>query len=273
MGCDGVREALSANDGRILRGRKLRAHLRHCGGCRDFRTTIGRRRSDLAALAPPLPAALATATLHGLAGGGGGALSGGTGLLGAGGAKALASSGMLKVAAAVLATAAVGVGTAEVTGVAKAPPIGPWGSGGTHASTRGVAPDTKADYSGAGSTATDKTSVGSTSSNHAATAQKDHGAKSSGKAKPHAPAQGQHGTGPPSGAGGGRSFGQQTAQSHAPTLPAQAQGHPAAQTPTHPSSKGVGAGNSAAKSGGPSSAPVPDTAPTPPSHAPATGKP
>ena len=59
MECDEIRRALSERDGRILRGRQLRAHLHACQGCRDFRSAIARRRSDLQSLCPPLPAAAA----------------------------------------------------------------------------------------------------------------------------------------------------------------------------------------------------------------------
>lgn len=47
MECDEVRLALSERDGRILRGRRLRAHLRACETCRDFRAGISQRRSEL----------------------------------------------------------------------------------------------------------------------------------------------------------------------------------------------------------------------------------
>src|SRR6266550_1785675 len=50
MTCESIRQALSDGDGRVLRGRKLRAHLRECQGCRDFRDGILQRRTDLAAL-------------------------------------------------------------------------------------------------------------------------------------------------------------------------------------------------------------------------------
>ena len=63
MECRHARETISAGDRRVLRGRKLRAHLRGCEGCRDFEAAIRERRETLAALAPPLaaPAALAAA--------------------------------------------------------------------------------------------------------------------------------------------------------------------------------------------------------------------
>jgi RNA polymerase sigma factor (sigma-70 family) len=74
MECETIRRAISDGDGRVLRGRKIRAHLRECRGCRDFQLMIGTRTADLHALAPSLPAAAATAMLarllaHGAGGG------------------------------------------------------------------------------------------------------------------------------------------------------------------------------------------------------------
>lgn len=72
MDCDLVREAISRRDGRVLRGRRIGAHLRDCEGCRAFRAAIDVRGADLRALAPPLPAVTASAMLgHLLAHGGG----------------------------------------------------------------------------------------------------------------------------------------------------------------------------------------------------------
>jgi RNA polymerase sigma factor (sigma-70 family) len=76
MSCADIRTRISARDGRLLRGRKVRAHLRACAGCREFRAMIPARRAGLAALAPPLAAPLAASMLDGLLGGGG---SGGAG--------------------------------------------------------------------------------------------------------------------------------------------------------------------------------------------------
>src|SRR3954454_706670 len=105
MQCADVQRIVSERDGRMLRGRPVRAHLRSCAACRAMRDAIGARRADLAALAPPLPAAAATGLLSGVLGGGG---TGGLATkvaAGAFAAKALAG-------AAVVAT--VAVGTVEV---------------------------------------------------------------------------------------------------------------------------------------------------------------
>lgn len=99
MSCPDVRKLVSDRDGRVLRGRRVRAHLRACASCRDFRTAISTRRSDLALITPPLPVA-ASGALAGLLGGAGGA----GGLFGA------------KAAGIVVATAAIGVGAMGLTG-------------------------------------------------------------------------------------------------------------------------------------------------------------
>src|SRR4051794_39814319 len=104
MQCADVQRIVSERDGRMLRGRPVRAHLRGCAACRAMRDAIGARRADLAALAPPLPAAAATGLLSGLLGGGTGGLATKV-AAGAFAAKALAG-------AAVVAT--VAVGTVEV---------------------------------------------------------------------------------------------------------------------------------------------------------------
>jgi RNA polymerase sigma factor (sigma-70 family) len=74
MECEAVRQAISDGDGRALRARKIRAHVRACAGCRDFEDMITARTAELHALAPPLPAVAATAMLarllaHGAGGG------------------------------------------------------------------------------------------------------------------------------------------------------------------------------------------------------------
>jgi RNA polymerase sigma factor (sigma-70 family) len=117
MDCLTVTKALSDGDGRVARRRDVRAHLRHCAGCSDFRDEIERREHDFAALAP-LPAALAAGLLQGLLGGTGpssGAVGGAA--IAGGAAKSIGSSAALKGAAAVLAIAAVGTGAADRGGL------------------------------------------------------------------------------------------------------------------------------------------------------------
>jgi RNA polymerase sigma factor (sigma-70 family) len=110
MQCEAARRSISARDGRVMRGRKLRAHLRSCDGCRSFRDAITERRTNLNALAPPLPAAAAAAILSGAMGGGGG-VSGGGGLAVLFGTAGESLAGTAAIKAAVIAVAA-GLGIA-----------------------------------------------------------------------------------------------------------------------------------------------------------------
>ena len=77
--CADIRLVLSDGDGRVLRARRIRAHLQTCSGCREFRDDLRRRPRRLAALAPPLPAGAAATLLRGLLGGSAGAASAGGG--------------------------------------------------------------------------------------------------------------------------------------------------------------------------------------------------
>lgn len=123
MECEQVRSLISAGDGRSLRARRVRAHLRACAPCRDFRAAIEVRHADLAALAPPLPALAAAGLLHGILGGGGGAAGAAGGVAGAG----IGASVALKATASIVAATALGVGVADRTGLIDLPGIG--GSG------------------------------------------------------------------------------------------------------------------------------------------------
>jgi RNA polymerase sigma factor (sigma-70 family) len=128
MECDAVRGRLSKRDGRVLRGRRVRAHLRSCEPCRDFRAAISQRRADLRALCPPLAAgpALLGALLQkagkagveaaapsaaGAGSTGGGAVGTGVGLA----TSSIGSSAALK-ATSIAATVAIGAGAAGFTG-------------------------------------------------------------------------------------------------------------------------------------------------------------
>ncbi len=117
MGCDAVTKALSDGDGRVTRRRDVRAHLRSCACCREFRDEIKGRQQDLAALSP-LPAAVAAGMLQGMIGGSGAATGGGlAAALGGGAAKTIATSAAVKGVATVAVVAAVGVTAADRTGV------------------------------------------------------------------------------------------------------------------------------------------------------------
>lgn len=117
MSCGEVTRALSDGDGRVIRRRDVRAHLRSCSGCRAFRDEIKGRQHDLAAISP-LPAAAVAGMLQGLAGGSGAASGGGlVAALGGGAAKTIGASAAAKGVATVAAVAVVGVGAADRTGV------------------------------------------------------------------------------------------------------------------------------------------------------------
>jgi RNA polymerase sigma factor (sigma-70 family) len=168
MSCEAVSLALSDGDGRVIRRRDVRAHLRSCSSCRAFRDQIDSREHDLAALAP-LPALAAAGMLHGLIGGGqaagggslatalgGGAaksvgISGGGSLataLGGGAAKSVGISAAAKGVATAAVVAAIGVTAADRTGVihlglpgdrpAKSSGTDSSGAGGSPAATGGV---------------------------------------------------------------------------------------------------------------------------------------
>ncbi len=114
MECEQVRRAISDGDRRVLRGRKLRGHLRECAGCRDFQIAICARGADLRALAPPLPGAVAAGLLgrllaHGVGGGHTGGLAVGSGT--AIGNSAAASLTVKALAGASALTVAVAGGT------------------------------------------------------------------------------------------------------------------------------------------------------------------
>jgi RNA polymerase sigma factor (sigma-70 family) len=115
MACDDVRRAISDGDGRALRSRRFRAHLRGCAACTEFRSLIHTREAHLRLLAPPLPAAAAAAMLSGVLGSGAGTHAGAAAAAPAvaaakGGAAALA----LKGATGLALTAAIGVGAAQI---------------------------------------------------------------------------------------------------------------------------------------------------------------
>jgi RNA polymerase sigma factor (sigma-70 family) len=131
MPCAEVCRAISDGDRRVIRGRRVRAHLRDCASCARFATSIAARESDLRALVPVLPAAASAAVLthathtaarHGVAGS-----PMGTGAAGAAGKTvglAFTSKGF--ASASLLATAAVSVGGVAAV-VRLAPESGPLG--------------------------------------------------------------------------------------------------------------------------------------------------
>jgi RNA polymerase sigma factor (sigma-70 family) len=117
MSCDEVTRALSDGDGRVVRRRDVRAHLRSCAACRAFREEIKGRQRDLAALAP-LPAVAAAGMLQGMLGGSQGVAGGGlAATLGGGAAKTIGASAAAKGIASAAVVAAIGVTAADRTGV------------------------------------------------------------------------------------------------------------------------------------------------------------
>ena len=120
MPCEEIRRVVSDGDGRMLRGRRVRAHLRDCEGCSVFAASIRERRDGLQAIAPPLaPVALAGVFAHIAGVGGAGHGTAGAGALAAGGAgksavAALAAKAL--VAAALVTGTAVGVTEVATTG-------------------------------------------------------------------------------------------------------------------------------------------------------------
>jgi RNA polymerase sigma factor (sigma-70 family) len=112
MLCVDVQRALSDGDGRVLRGRRVRAHVRSCKSCRTFKTALAQRPADLAALAPALPATAGAALLaHVLPGAKAGLASSAATATGAGGG--MAATVATKVALVAVATATL-AGTGSV---------------------------------------------------------------------------------------------------------------------------------------------------------------
>jgi RNA polymerase sigma factor (sigma-70 family) len=120
MECDEVRRRLSAGDRRVLRGRRVGAHLRDCRGCEAFAAEISARRAELRAFTPALPAAAAAAVLSRSLGAaathvGSGAAAGSAAATAGAVGKAAGTAVIWKAATgvAVLATAAAGVSGLE----------------------------------------------------------------------------------------------------------------------------------------------------------------
>ena len=113
MLCADVQRMLSDGDGRVLRGRRVRAHVRSCRACRSFKVALAQRPADLAALAPALPATAGAALLAQVLPGAKAGLvsSAATATAGAGGG--LAATVSTKVAIVAVATATLaGTGSA-----------------------------------------------------------------------------------------------------------------------------------------------------------------
>jgi RNA polymerase sigma factor (sigma-70 family) len=185
MTCESVMRQISDADGRTMRRRDIRAHLRACPECRQFRDSIEGRSRDLAAIAP-LPAAASAGVLHALLGGAGGQAGAGAGAastIGAGAGKAVATSAVLKSAATVAVVAAVGVGVADRGGVID---VGPAGTGGGGVkSGKATNPDEGGAATGGNASAAAAASpaVSATASGHVAGKRSSSGAAATGGAE------------------------------------------------------------------------------------------
>jgi RNA polymerase sigma factor (sigma-70 family) len=102
MACAEVQRMLSDGDGRVLRGRRMRAHVRVCRACQEFEAALAERPADLAALAPAPPAAVGATWLGRLLAAAGGSSAGG----------AAGTLAMKTVAVVVAAATLAGTGTA-----------------------------------------------------------------------------------------------------------------------------------------------------------------
>jgi RNA polymerase sigma factor (sigma-70 family) len=121
MACGEIRKTISDADGRSLRSRRVRAHLRECRGCAAFAAAIPARTGELRALAPALPGVAGAGLLGRIAvssaGRGGGA---GLARLAAGAAAKTASASTGFGANALAGVAVLATATAGVTvGVGK----------------------------------------------------------------------------------------------------------------------------------------------------------
>src|SRR6185437_4363470 len=110
MQCEAIRRTISDGDGRALRGRRVRAHLRDCDGCSAFAAAIRTRSADLKALAPPLAPTAAAGVLAHLIGLGSGHGSGAGAAAGvAGKSFGTALAGKAIAGTAIVTAAAVGL--------------------------------------------------------------------------------------------------------------------------------------------------------------------
>ncbi|MGH2974049.1 MAG: sigma-70 family RNA polymerase sigma factor [Solirubrobacterales bacterium] len=235
MECETARRAVSEGDGRSLRNRRLRAHLRDCESCSDFQAAISQRSADLKALCPPLPALVAssvlTAVLGGTGKGGLGAAAGGV-ASGTGGVASGITGGMVAKGASLAAAIAIGAGAAGMSGVVRIPVLDRNDSAVESSSKPATTPGVH--HAGLGQAG----AVGSAgSSSRIRGGSSDRGARQRGANARHAQAR-------PDGAGG----------ADAPADHAQANGLPASShgtPPAHSSAGGNSNGNGHAGGGAP----------------------
>lgn len=150
LSCDDVCRTISEQDRRLLRGRRVRAHLKSCTDCSRFAKQMRQRGGQLAMLAPPLPLTAAAGILSGILGGGGG--GGGIAALTGGGVAGIGAAAAAKLGVAgviVLGAAAVAIEAGSDDGAqkAKAAPIEASGTDGVGAAAGG-GPGGRAESSG-----------------------------------------------------------------------------------------------------------------------------
>ena len=123
MDCHQVQMKLSESDGRIRRGRRLKAHLADCALCSAFAAAIPARTAGMRAVFPPLGAALAAKTLAAATAGGGaaGGSAGAAAAAGEGSKATMAGAGAAVTAVAVLVIA-LSLGSAESDPTSVTPP-------------------------------------------------------------------------------------------------------------------------------------------------------
>ncbi|MBO9532449.1 MAG: sigma-70 family RNA polymerase sigma factor [Solirubrobacteraceae bacterium] len=93
MSCDEIQRTLSDHDGRSLRARKVRAHVRDCAACTAFLAALDERPRQLALLAPAVPAVAGAGLLAQVLGGTPAASTAGTaGAVATGGGMGLSAS-------------------------------------------------------------------------------------------------------------------------------------------------------------------------------------
>ncbi|MGH2914748.1 MAG: RNA polymerase sigma factor, partial [Solirubrobacteraceae bacterium] len=124
MACADLRRRVSDGDGRVLRARCVRAHMRQCPECAAFAAAIADRPTALAALVPMLPVAASWAILRRAVGSGaGGGASAGAGATAVGGGAAAAAGKVAGIGLAAKSLAVTGLAltvaavTVTVTGV------------------------------------------------------------------------------------------------------------------------------------------------------------
>jgi RNA polymerase sigma factor (sigma-70 family) len=272
MDCDAVTKALSDGDGRVTRRRDIRAHLRSCATCREFRDEIEGRQRDLAGLAP-LPAVAAAGMLHGLLGGGSqGATGGGlAATLGGGAAKTIGASAVAKGVATVAVAAALGVTAADKSGVIH---LGLPGDRSSQASSSTQGSSGSGDGSGAANGSGKAGANGSQDSGKAQNGAGAKGASATGKGHTHGNHRTPHGkAAAPAEHPHGRNHEKQT-----PAAATKGQETAAANSPPQRGGAGHAGGGSGQAPPKPSTPPPPKSPPkgppsTPPAAAPETPQP